>query len=358
MTVKKIRQILKQVLIISLITLVLAEISMRVMDTFYPSFIFHKGEQDRFRGRPYSDDWDFKLNSRGYKDVEFGDKKPDTYRIIGIGDSFAFGIVPYRYNYLTLLEQQLQADFPHVELLNMGIVGTSPRDYLSLLIREGLDLQPDMLLLSVFVGNDFDETRSKKWYEYSYVASFFHYLIHIRRHFKGMLIHGKGKYCDHCASFDEPTYLTIERYRAHIFIRDDKPFEAAFQRVRDYLLAINKICEQRHIKLIIALIPDEIQFNTHLRNQVQQQFFAHITPQQWDFAQPNQKLAQFLQQQGISYLDLYPLFRQQYLQHQGDTNWRLYRLRDTHWNIAGNQFAADSLKPVVSHYIRPKSHAL
>jgi len=31
---------------------------------------------------------DFKLNSRGFKDKEFAEKKKELYRIIGIGDSF------------------------------------------------------------------------------------------------------------------------------------------------------------------------------------------------------------------------------------------------------------------------------
>ena len=44
------------------------------------------------------------------------------------------------------------------ELINMGIPGIGPREYLAVFIHEGLQLKPDMVLLSFFIGNDFLET--------------------------------------------------------------------------------------------------------------------------------------------------------------------------------------------------------
>ena len=53
-----------------------------------------------------------------------------------------------------------------------------PKEYLSLFVDEGLELKPDMLLLSFYIGNDFTDCfREKKLYEYSYVATFINYLI-------------------------------------------------------------------------------------------------------------------------------------------------------------------------------------
>ena len=104
-----------------LISFVLGEISLRIYHHFNRSFIFYSNSYNRYRGKPYGDDWDFKLNSRGFKDKEFTKKKKNIYRIIGIGDSIAFGVVPYKYNYLTLLESHLQINNVDGEVLNMGI---------------------------------------------------------------------------------------------------------------------------------------------------------------------------------------------------------------------------------------------
>ena len=149
---------LRQALIIAAITVVLCEIGLRVFHAVYPLPFFYSGSYNRFRVKPNAVFYGHPLNSRGFNDVEFKiDKEPGVYRILGIGDSFAFGVVPYRDNYLTLIEERLKADGVRTELINMGIPGISPREYLAVLIHEGLQLKPDMVLLTFFVGNDFTE---------------------------------------------------------------------------------------------------------------------------------------------------------------------------------------------------------
>src|ERR1044072_4578912 len=102
---KTISRMLRQAFIILLVTFFLAEIAFRVFNYIRPSFVFQGSSYNRFRGTPKGNDFNFRLNSRGFKDVEFTVKKEDgTYRILGMGDSFAFGVVPYQDNYLTLLE--------------------------------------------------------------------------------------------------------------------------------------------------------------------------------------------------------------------------------------------------------------
>ncbi len=60
-----------------------------------PSYIFYENSYNRFRGKPLADDYDFRLNSRGFKDVERKkEKEPNVYRNLGLGNSLAFGVVP------------------------------------------------------------------------------------------------------------------------------------------------------------------------------------------------------------------------------------------------------------------------
>src|SRR5262245_10764446 len=93
---------------LTVLSLGATEITLRMYHYFNPVFIFYDDSYYRFRGKPFAPYWDFKLNSRGFNDVEFTEKKPSTYRILAIGDSFAYGAVPHEQNYLTLLGARLR----------------------------------------------------------------------------------------------------------------------------------------------------------------------------------------------------------------------------------------------------------
>src|SRR5215475_15078953 len=171
MTTRKfILSIGRDALIIILITVALAELGLRIYNYIDPLPIFYSESYNRWRGKPFAPEYNtFHLNSRGFNDVEFDTRKAaGTTRILGIGDSFAFGVVPYEYNYLTVIEQSLKQGGHNVELINMGIPGIGPKEYLTLLINEGLALEPDRVLLSFFIGNDFEESRKRKLISYSY----------------------------------------------------------------------------------------------------------------------------------------------------------------------------------------------
>jgi len=91
-------------IVIAITTFALFEIALRVSHHFYPLPVLHSDSYNQFRGIPHSSLFGFKLNSHGFMDVEFQvAKEPGTFRILGLGDSFAFGVVPYQHNYLTLL---------------------------------------------------------------------------------------------------------------------------------------------------------------------------------------------------------------------------------------------------------------
>ena len=113
--------VLRQAAIIAAIIFILTELALRAYNAIDPLPVFYDSSYNRFRGKPFSPDYDFHLNSHGFKDVEFSTQKAEgTFRILGIGNSFAFGVVPYNYNYLTLLKKSLNQDGKKIEVINMG----------------------------------------------------------------------------------------------------------------------------------------------------------------------------------------------------------------------------------------------
>ncbi len=155
----------------------LAECLLRVYGLFYPNiFISSDFSYNRFRGKPYAKVNGFMLNSHGFQDLEFEKKKPKgVHRIVALGDSFAYGVVPYNNNFLTILEEQLNSNEKIFEVINMGIPSIGLQDYKSLLTYEGLETNPDTVLLCFFIGNDiFDHI--KKDSDLFYLRTFFRYI--------------------------------------------------------------------------------------------------------------------------------------------------------------------------------------
>ena len=348
----------RDVLIIVLITVALGELGLRIYNSIDPLPIFYSGNPDRFRGKPFAPFWNFHLNSRGFNDVEFSTHKtPGTIRILGIGDSFAFGVVPYEYNYLTLVEQYLKQSGHNIELINMGIPSIGPKEYLSLLVNEGFALEPDRVVLSFSIGSAFSESRRRKFLDYSYVASLITYVLERWRKFEGPISGGTegpisvGTYDDNAPTFTDDAYLALELKRGIIFVRNKvtrlgfRPFEERFAEAMSYISEIKRLCDSRNISLTIVLIPDEMQVSKPLQTRVV--VASGLAPASFDFTLPNRLLHASFEELKIDYTDLTTEFSSHSL------NDRLYRPNDSHWNIAGNELAARLILQHLSAQLGP-----
>lgn len=315
-------------------TVVFCELGLRIFHFFVPSPIFYDSSHNRYRGKPGQNYFGYRLNSVGFNDTEFT-VEPDKFRIIGLGDSFAFGVVPYPNNYLSQLEQKL----PGTLVFNMGISSLHPGEYYNLLKREGNPLKPNLVLVSFFMGNDF-EIPERRYYTYSYVGTLLHYLYRIRQRISNTGI-DLPTYCDTCSTFVPGEYLALEKLRAErlapLTKADKLDFLDRAEKSLAALKAIQAWCRLRKAEMVVILMPDEIQVNPQLKERVRQMYFSHLQrlPYNLDFA--NDWMHQQLKKAGMPYIDLLEPFRKK-AQHQV-----LYRPNDSHWNIAGNALAAQIL---------------
>ncbi len=97
----------------------------------------------------------FRTNSRGWKDREHTLAKPaDTFRIVVLGDSYTYGVVPLDQQYTTRLEALLhERGWPDCEVISLGVSGWGTDQALEALVSEGLAYQPDLVLYQ-FCSND------------------------------------------------------------------------------------------------------------------------------------------------------------------------------------------------------------
>lgn len=335
-------KLLLHIAIIILITVSLAEIALRLCNKIYPSYIFYDNSYNRFRGKPFADDYDFHLNSRGFKDVERKkEKEPGVYRILGLGDSFAFGVVPHRFNFMTLLEKHLN-QCNKVEVMNMGIPWLDPEDFLSVLVHEGLEFNPDLVMVCFFVGRDF-LPNERSIYTYSYAASFLKFIYDLHFRYEGQVYHGKAVYYDEKPTLTNDTFMHCENGRSRIFVKNYDKFPALFDGAIAPLREIKEICSARGIDLLVVMFPDEMQVNAPLQSEVLAA--SKHSPDQFDFALPDRMLSRELENMNVKQLDLLEPFK------QVSARERLYKLRDTHWNIAGNRLAAEVIGNYLSNTI-------
>jgi hypothetical protein len=278
----------------------------------------------QWRGRPGAELNGKRLNALGFMDDEFQLAKPDDVRrVAAFGDSFAIGVVPYAENFLTLLDDGLDARQP-TEVMNLGIVSTGPEDYLYLWRTEVRPYRPDLVLLCIFVGNDIRAPRESS-------------LLH-RDSLLAFAVPGRLWSVSHqptapatpspeAATFDEASFLDVERDRIALCRRAP---DAKTQRAWQVTLSIlGHIADETGPALRVAIIPDEYQVNDAL--------FATLAAgheSDFDREDPQRRLAAWCAERGVPCLDLLPALR------EAERDEHTYKPRDTHWNARGNRVAA------------------
>ena len=121
------------------------------------------GARVRFRTSEF--DSSLAINAAGVRDdEEIGPKPPDEKRIVILGDSLVLSVqVPFEQTFGEVLERQLNGARPagsqnvRYRVINAGVQGYGPVEELLFFRNVVRRFQPDVVLVTVFVGNDAEE---------------------------------------------------------------------------------------------------------------------------------------------------------------------------------------------------------
>jgi lysophospholipase L1-like esterase len=98
------------------------------------------------------------INRQGLRGPEIGPKAPGTFRVLVVGDSFAFGVGAREgETYPAQLQRILRSRGRRAEVLNAGAPGFGVPDAVAWFQRWGWTLEPDVVLVTVFVANDLQD---------------------------------------------------------------------------------------------------------------------------------------------------------------------------------------------------------
>ncbi len=355
------------------LTAVLAEISLAALAWFAPSPTLMVDDESVARrmsamARPIGKaHMGFATNALGHYDDPFAPKEQRKRTTIAmIGDSFSASFVPHHYHFTTVAERELQ----DIDVYNFGIPGIGPHEYLHLLVHQVLPLDPDAILIGLFAGNDLGNVNiddgasslvwpwfNRKQVRLCTVVERLNKLAVERERggaispanaVRGLLTSEAELVAsypwlhDHRlehATFSEASYLELVRDRIEIACA---PTSRRLEVVVDCLDQMRIAAGERPFGVVI--LPAEFQVERDLW----QSAVATLT-QTLDPNQPQTSLCQMLDQRGIEYLDLLPKMRAATPFADGDRH--LYLLRDTHFNVPGNDLAGRAIATFVRELV-------
>jgi hypothetical protein len=319
------------------LALLLAETSLRLLAAYAGCSPLLSATLDAYRLRPGRDyGGGLRGNSLGYPGPDIPPvKKPGICRIAALGDSFAVGpAVPFADNYLTRLQQNL----PGVEVCNFGVSAAGPREYRAVLARAVWPVRPDLVLVSVFVGNDITEElpiprRLDPRGHALYLLCERGWRLACERRRQSAPAPAAAPDRLRAPPLSEDTFRAIEARRLAVCLTPPAPaLERKWQRALAHLDRLVQDCRGRAVPVAFVLIPDELQVSPAVLAQAVRD--ARVEPGAVDLDLPQRRLSAFCAARGVPCLDLLPTFR-------GAP--AAYAPRDTHWNVRGNHLAAAAL---------------
>jgi lysophospholipase L1-like esterase len=305
-----------------------------------------------------------RTNAFGFNDRDYPlERSGAALRILVLGDSFNWA-GGRSGNYVALLEDAFEREHGEgaVEVINAGYPGTHTAEQLVALRKFGLQYAPDLVVLGFFAGNDFldadpwrkriivndvrldiDRREERVWLGRP-VVPVWRFGAFLSQRAKALAAtHAKAEANPPqgergAVTFSEDQFLSIERGRleiANVDAHREGRFDERLQHIFGALDAMAALLEARGIDLLVAIHPDEFQVDPGLLDRILARYT--VPRDAFDLELPQRILREHLDARGIAYVDLLETFR------DAARTRPLYLVRNTHWNRAGNQLAADTL---------------
>ena len=301
-----------------------------------------------FRGREREAEFDIavEINSQGYRQPEFEREKGQRPRVLVIGDSFTFGVaVEGEEAYPRVLEQLLKTEAGEkVEVINAGVPARYVDEYYLELRERGLALEPDVVIVGFFVGNDIDgigalgnvwtkvdenglpleidrPDRVDDGYLVRRVSRRRWYLPVIRNSHIAQLLYETGRTIHQLV---DPPRLKVDSIYEPIY---DHATEQLVERVEELFLVMAQVTRESGADFLVVMIP------------AREQVYAGRWQggERFDWDKPQRIFTKFFTDADISFIDLLPFFG---AAPDGDA---LYFEDDKHWTSRGHAVAAAAI---------------
>ncbi len=311
---------------------------------------------------PHGISFGYRRNRFGFNDREPEDEaQRGAFRVVGLGDSFAFGFVPYPRAYLTTAEAVATLythATPPVMIRNLGLAAAGLADYRLVYRFFGRDLAPDLALVTIYMGNDFLDFRGsgpslggeEQWFR----SWFLTFVRRVRRVLKeeprlptttepvhgavrgGQRVGPVPDLGDHGPMFgrkrvSDEAWVGVMRAELGSFVigADEGG------RARGFLAELGRLQADLAVDavpMVLVLAPSRLQIEVAEVDAALAR--EGLLGSDIDLDLPARRILAWARANDVPALDLTPVFRERSGGHPG-----LYVPNDTHWNVSGNDLA-------------------
>ncbi len=305
----------------------------------YDEFSFYRYKGEVRASIPWAEHpngaWHMNTNSIGTRDDEdpLG-RRPDL-RILVTGDSHTDGVCDNSESFCHRLEAALRAERPgkSIEAFNAGKGGYSFYNYLGVLERfHALELDPDVFVVAVYGGNDFEE-----------VLTVWHYMNGTER------ADGSAKYWDKVlqAKRVNPPSLPQGMMAFKYFRENPEEAHYALQASASIAGEIVETCEVRGILPLFVYIPSKYELDP---DAAMSEFAGVVAPLELTQADIQRvgaladRFIELVRATGAEVIDMRPRFRA--------VKTKLYWDEDHHIDVAAHQLIAAELQPSLDRFLQ------
>jgi hypothetical protein len=241
---------------------------------------------------------------------------PERVEIVAVGDSLTYSqMVHDDRAWTTILDRAL----PHSHVLNLGLIGGGPQQYLRLYETFGIGVTPKVLLVGLFLGNDlWDAIRFDRWWHSEKKESYHEfsrpvltsgvqgriigilhrsYLFPLVRYLYESYRSGRHLWGAKRIELADGGRLQLIPSMLTRLIQDAVPGSQAFWLVLETLERIHTLTAQHNTHCVVLFLPSKEETYLPLIGEEAADLAAAFRPE--------------LDKRGISYLDVGPYFRQQ-----------------------------------------------
>jgi hypothetical protein len=292
----------------------------------------------------------FEIDALGMRGGAPAPGRQGACRLLAIGDSFTFGLgVEDAEVFHQVAAADLGREGRRLEALNGGIPAIGVPQAVRWLERHGLEAEPDLVLLAIFVGNDLRDANPDydNWTVrdgqlatpagYSPLKDWLFNNMHLYALLKTALPAGVQQRMRAILGMGEPWSL---RYAREVFMIYDPAVpplvQQGLERTDEALAVLARMAAADNFQVAAMLVPDIVQVDEPRWAATLEQL--GIAGEDHDPRQPNRTLRTLLERRGMPVLDLIDTFDEAF--DRGDP---LYFPTDRHWTVAGHALAGREL---------------
>jgi lysophospholipase L1-like esterase len=270
---------------------------------------------------------------------------PIQAEIVTLGDSLTFGYgVGDAEAWPALLAQAL----PQQRVVNLGLIGASPEQYVRVYETFGHPLCPKLVVIGLYMGNDFSD--AEIFHQWMHAGAPGNYLVwrdldkdgpvkgFLRRHsyLTHLLLHARTVY--RAWRVSEPrrlvlgphTEVQLQPSALTTLTRDTTPTRPAFQLVVQALTRLHTLATAQGTQVLVVFLPTKEQ--------------VYLPVLEESVRDPSAPLRAVLEAQRIPYFDLLPAFR-----HHAQAHEMLFFEVDSHPNRQGYRLIAQEVLAHLRH---------